>query len=175
MLPLFTRIKEIPIRWVIALVIVLAVLFLGGTLILGLRSVQLVTRLGEDLFNQNQLTLARKIAEDIQGKVLEYENGLLEMKQLISGQERKAAKNLALLSLFSHLRNQGIAEFRVVDPQGRNLFALGLPETPSDLIGQVLNRTREQKGVDRIFITVPFRLPGQTDPNLYMILGDSRL
>ena len=106
----FTRIKEIPLRLVIALVIALALLFLGVTLMLGLRStVHLVTRLGEDLFNQNQLTLARKISEDIQTKVLEFENGLLEMKQLIGGQEMKATNNLAILFLFSHLRNQGIA------------------------------------------------------------------
>ena len=167
----FTRIKEIPLRWVIALVIALALLFLGVTLMLGLRSVHLVTRLGEDLFNQNQLTLARKISEDIQTKVLEFENGLLEMKQLIGGQEMKATNNLAILFLFSHLRNQGIAEFQVVDPRGRSLFGLGLSETPPDIIDQVLIRTREQKGMDQIFITAPFRLPGQTDPNLYMILA----
>jgi hypothetical protein len=168
---LFSWFKKISPRRVITLVIALAVVFLGITLILGLRSVRLVTRLGEDLFNQNQLTLARKIADDIQEKVLEYENGLLEMKQLISGQELKAAENLALLSLFSHLRNQGIAEFQVVDPGGRSLFELGLPETPSQMIQQVLNRTREQREIDQIFITAPFRLPGQTDPNSYMILA----
>ena len=163
--------KEIPVRWVIALVIALAVVFLGITLILGLRSVQMVSRLGEDLFNQYQLTLARKIAEDIQTKVLEFENGLVEIKQLIGGQEMKAVENLAILSLFSHLRNQGIAEFQVVDPRGRSLFGLGLSETPPDIINQVLIRTREQKGMDRIFISAPFRLPGQTDPNLYMVLA----
>jgi two-component system, NtrC family, sensor histidine kinase HydH len=163
--------KEIPIRWIIALVIALAVVFLGITLIIGLRSVHLVTRLGEDLFNQYQLTLARKIAEDIQNKVLEFENGLLEIKQLVGGQEIKAADNAAVLSLFSHLRNQGIAEFQVVDPRGRSLFGLGLSETPPDIINQVLIRTHEQKGIGRIFITAPFRLPGQTDPNLYMILA----
>lgn len=169
--PLFSWFKKIPPRWVIALVIALAVVFLGITLILGMRSIRLVTHLGEDLFNQIQLTLAQKIAEDIQEKVLEYENGLLEMKQLISGQEREAARNQALLSVFSHLRNQGLAEFRAIDPLGRSLFELGLPETPPDLIRQVLNRTREQKGTDQIFITAPFRLPGQTDPNLYMLLA----
>ncbi len=168
---MLARIKEIPLRWVIALVITLALFFLGLTLFLGFRSVQLVTRLGEELFNQYQLTLARKIADDIQNKVLEYEHGLLEMRQLISGQEKKAAANLALLSLFSHLRNQGIAEFQAMDPQGRSLFELGLPETPPALIEQVLNKTREEKGIDRIFISAPFRLPGQTDPNLYMILA----
>ncbi len=168
---MFARIKEIPIRWVIALVIVLALLFLGVTLMLGLRSVHLVTRLGEDLFNQYQLTLARKIAEDIQTKVLEYENSLLEMKQLIGGQGMKATDNLAILSLYSHLQNQGIAEFQVIDPRGRSRFGLGFLETPPDIIDQVLIRTREQKGLDCIFITVPFRLPGQTDPNLYMVLA----
>jgi signal transduction histidine kinase len=39
------------------------------------------------------------------------------------------------------------------------------------MIHQVLNRTREQREIDQIFITAPFRLPGQTDPNLYMILA----
>jgi two-component system, NtrC family, sensor histidine kinase HydH len=165
------RIKEIPIRWVIALVITLALFFLGLTMFLGVRSVQLVTRLGEELFNQYQLTLARKIADDIQNKVLEYENGLLEMRQLISGQEKKAAANLALLALFSHLRNQGIAEFQVTDPAGRSLFELGLAETPPGLVQQVLKETRSQGGGDRIFISRPFRLPEQTDPNLYMILA----
>jgi signal transduction histidine kinase len=168
---MLARIREISIRWVIALVITLALFFLGLTLFLGLRSVQLVTRLGEELFNHYQLTLARKIADDIQNKVLEFEHGLLEMRQLISGQEKKAAANLALLSLFSHLRNQGIAEFQAMDPQGRSLFELGLPETPPALIQQVLNKTREEKGIDRIFISAPFRLPGQTDPNLYMVLA----
>jgi two-component system sensor histidine kinase HydH len=166
-----SRFQEIPLRWVIALVITLALLFLGVTLILGLRSVRTVSRLGEGLFNQYQLTLARKIADDIQQKVLEYENGLLEMKQLISGQEGKAAENLALLSLFSHLRNQGITEFQAVDPRGLSLFGLGQPETPPDVINQVLTLTREQKGGDRIIITAPFRLPGQTDPNLYLVLA----
>ncbi|RPH90047.1 MAG: sensor histidine kinase [Desulfobacteraceae bacterium] len=169
--PLILWMKEIPIRWVIALVVALAVVFLGITLILGWRSVQMVTRLGEDLFNQYQLTLARKIAEDIQTRVLEFENGLLEIKQLIGGQEMKAGDYPAILSLFSHLRNQGIAEFQLVDPRGRFLFGLGLPETPPEIINQVLIRTREQKGIDQIFITAPFRLLGQTDPNLYMVLA----
>jgi signal transduction histidine kinase len=138
---------------------------------MGLRSVELVTRLGEKLFNQYQLTLARKIADDIQNRVLEYEQGLLEMKQLISGQEKKGATNLALLSLFSHLRNQGLAEFQAMDPQGHSLFELGLAETPPEQIQQLLKKTREQEGIDRIFISAPFRLPEQTDPNLYMILA----
>ena len=163
--------KEIPIRWVIVLVIAMALVFLGITLLLGLRSVHLVTRLGEDLFNQYQLTLARKIAEDIQTKVLEFENGLLEIKQLVGGPEMKAADNMAILSLFSHLRNQGIAEFQMIDPWGRFLFGLGLSETPPDIINQVLIQTREPKGMDRISIVPPFRLPGQTDPNLYMVLA----
>jgi len=168
---LLTRIKEIPIRWVITLVITAALFFLGLTLFMGLRSVELVTRLGEKLFNQYQLTLARKIADDIQNRVLEYEQGLLEMKQLISGQEKKGATNLALLSLFSHLRNQGLAEFQAMDPQGHSLFELGLAETPPEQIQQLLKKTREQEGIDRIFISAPFRLPEQTDPNLYMILA----
>ncbi|MCU0579443.1 MAG: ATP-binding protein [Desulfobacterota bacterium] len=168
---MFSRLKEIPIRWVIVLVIALALFFLTLTLFLGLRSVQLVTRLGENLFNQYQLTLARKIADDIQNKVLEYEHGLLEMKQLISGQEKKAAANLALLALFSHLRNQGIAEFQAMDPEGRSLFELGLAETPPERIQRVLKETRAQKGGDRIFISAPFRLPDQTDPNLYIVMA----
>lgn len=168
---MLARIKEIPLRWVIALVITLALFFLGLTLFLGFRSVQLVTRLGEELFNQYQLTLARKIADDIQNKVLEYEHGLLEMRQLISGQEKKAAANLALLALFSHLRNQGIAEFQAMDERGRPLLELGFSETPSALIQKVLEETRSQAGGDRIFISRPFRLPEQTDPNLYMILA----
>jgi signal transduction histidine kinase len=168
---MLSRLKEIPLRWVIALVITLALLFLGLTLFLGLRSVQLVTRLGEELFNQYQLTLARKIAEDIQQRVLEYEIALLDMKQLIGGREFKDRENRSLLALFSHLRSQGLAEFRVVDKKGRSLFGLGLEETPPDQIQQVLNRTREQQGIDRVFITIPFRLPRQTDPNLYMILA----
>jgi two-component system sensor histidine kinase HydH len=169
--PVFAWLKKVPLPWLIALVICLALLFLGLTLALGLRSVRLVTRLGEDLFNQYQLTLARKIADDIQNRVLEYEQGLLEMKQLIGGQEKKGATNLALLSLFSHLRKQGIGEFQAMDAQGRSLFELGLPETPPALIRQVLEKTRGQKGIDQIFISVPFRLPEQTDPNLYMILA----
>jgi signal transduction histidine kinase len=156
---------------VITLVITAALFFLGLTLFMGLRSVELVTRLGEKLFNQYQLTLARKIADDIQNRVLEYEQGLLEMKQLISGQEKKGATNLALLSLFSHLRNQGLAEFQAMDPQGHSLFELGLAETPPEQIQQLLKKTREQEGIDRIFISAPFRLPEQTDPNLYMILA----
>jgi hypothetical protein len=63
----------------------------------------------------------------------------LEMKQLINGQELIAPENLALLSLFSHLRNQEIAEFQVGDPQGRSRYELGLPETPPDMINQVKN------------------------------------
>jgi two-component system, NtrC family, sensor histidine kinase HydH len=163
--------KETPIRWVIGLVIVLSLSFLMVTLILGLRSVQTVTRSGEDLFNQNQLTLAQKIADEIRESVLELANGLLEMTQILRGHELQTGENQALSALFTHLRVHGVIEFQAVDPQGRVLFQLGLSETPEPRVRDVLRWAGEQKNTKGIFITPPFRLPGQTDPNLYMILA----
>ena len=149
--------KEIPVRWVIALVIALALVFLGITLILGLRSVQMVSRLGEDLFNQYQLTLARKIAEDIQTKVLEFENGLLEIKQLIGGQEMKAGDNPAILSLFSqeHL-NEIFNPFFTTKEKGTGLGLAVSLKILNDHNGELL--VSSQVGEGSVFTV---RLPRQ--------------
>ena len=132
---------------------------------------QTVTRVGEDLFNQNQLTLAQKIADEIRESVLELENGLLEMTQLLRAAQLRAEEKQALYSLYGHLRIQGVTEFRAVDPQGRMLFGLGLFETPEPMVGEALRWAGDQKNTNQILITPPFRLAGQTDPNLYMLLA----
>ena len=151
--------KEIPIRWVIALVVALAVVFLGITLILGLRSVQMVSRLGENLFNQYQLTLARKIAEDIQTRVLEFENGLLEIKSLVGGQEMKAGDNLAILSLFSqeHL-NEIFNPFFTTKEKGTGLGLAVSLKILNDHNGELL--VSSQVGEGSVFTVRLPRQPG---------------
>ncbi|MDD3579958.1 MAG: ATP-binding protein [Desulfobacca sp.] len=164
MTPLF-RLSQIRIRTLILSIIITALVISSSFFFLGQRIRQRVENLVTEQFNQQQLTLARKIADSIEFYFDYLETELLSYAHFYETELRSLGVLRAYLQQhFTHLQTFGIIEVRKYDANGQLEYFYGQdshyqPVQTRTLDPKYQNWAQDPQYQGKLYLTTSFPWP----------------
>jgi two-component system sensor histidine kinase HydH len=166
----FHRLSHLRVRTVVAVILLVTMLIAAGLFYLWLWAGKKMESIVTDQFNEQQLMLARKIADNVEVYIDFLEYQLITYKQAyqVEAMEPKNFREFLALQI-SYLKDYGILEIRQYDARG-NLEAIYRPGGPFVLLKspplaeKYFNWAKAEKNRSSLLLTEIFPLRENSEP-----------
>lgn len=164
--PLFYRLSQLRVRTVIASILIATVLIALGLFSVWVWAGKKMERIITDQFNEQQLMLARKIADNVEVYVdfLEYQLVSYAQAYQVEGISLSLFRDFLTLQI-DYLKDFGMLGIRVYDTEGQLADTLSPrdffdPARSESLPAKYLAWTKNPKNKNHLFLTEIFTWPG---------------
>jgi signal transduction histidine kinase len=163
----FHRLSQLQIRTVVASILIATVLIAAGLFYLWLWAGKKIETIVTEQFNEQQLMLARKIADNVEVYIDFLEYQLVSYTQAYQVEASSPAHFRNFLTLqIDYLKRFGVLEIREYDGRGylEYVYRPGktfVPTKPESLAGKYLDWAKEGKNQHAILLTEIFNLPDE--------------
>jgi two-component system, NtrC family, sensor histidine kinase HydH len=165
---LFHRLSQLRVRTVVTTILIVTLLMAAGLFYLWLWAGKKMEVIITDQFNQQQLMLARKIADNVEVYIDFLEYQLVSYTQAYQVEAITPEHFRAFLALqINYLKNFGILEIREYDAKGTldYVYSPGktaVPLKPAPLAETYLTWAKESKNQEALLLTEVFTLPDES-------------
>jgi two-component system sensor histidine kinase HydH len=163
----FHRLSQFQIRTVVASILIATVLIAAGLFYLWLGAGKKIETIITEQFNEQQLMLARKIADNVEVYIDFLEYQLVSYSQAYQVEALTPGHFRDFLTLqMNYLKRFGILEIRKYDGRGSLEYVFGpgktfTPVKPASLAEKYLHWAKEDKNQQAILLTEIFNLPDE--------------
>ena len=164
---LFYRLSQLRVRTVVATILLVTLLIAVGLFYLWLWAGNKMEKIVTEQFNEQQLMLARKIADNVEVYIdfLEYELSSYMQAYQVEAVTPKHFREFLTLQI-NYLKDFGILEIREYDAHGTLVYVYSpgktfVPLKPASLAEKYLTWAQEGKNRDAILLSEIFLLPDE--------------
>ena len=164
---LFYRLSQLRVRTVVATILLVTLLIAVGLFSLWLWAGNKMEKIVTEQFNEQQLMLARKIADNVEVYIdfLEYELSSYMQAYQVEAVTPKHFREFLTLQV-NYLKDFGILEIREYDAHGTLVYVYSpgktfVPLKPASLAEKYLTWAQEGKNREAILLSEIFSLPDE--------------